>query len=115
MSLLAKFASSNDEIVVYTYRDFVVYGSDDKASNHVSHDAHIVAISQHSKNAIVCVGYSIGSKDHDWYAEKIILSMNHFMNIGESVNDSLYIGGMNVHGQPEVTIHYVTLQKSTGF
>ena len=45
MSLFAKFASSNDEVVVYTYRDFLVYGSDDKASIHVSHDAYIIAIS----------------------------------------------------------------------
>jgi hypothetical protein len=52
---------------------------------------------------------------HDWSCEKIVPSVTGEFNIGESVGDSLFSGGVDGRGFHTVALHDGTFQHSTGY
>ena len=109
--------ASDTNIVIpsYPYGGLVACGQDDKSSIGVGRDIAVQATSKQSTSSIMPVGTSLLACDHDYVVEKVVASVLHWMNVGESENESMYSGGENGHGRTQVPLHDATLEKSTGF
>ena len=109
--------ASDTNIVIpsYPYGGLVACGQDDKSSIGVGRDIAVQATSKQSTSSIMPVGTSLLACDHDYVVEKVVASVLHWMNVGESENESMYSGGENGHGRTQVALHDATLEKSTGF
>ena len=114
-SLLEDAASTKDNDVLPWNVALKFTGQDDKTGIPVGRSVPVSATQHNTLRAIVSENTRVLAADHDWKSEKIVPSVTSEFNIGESVGDSLFSGGVDGKGRHSVALHDATFQKSTAF
>eukprot|EP00957_Ditylum_brightwellii_P142464 10853570-Ditylum_brightwellii.AAC.2 len=86
---LDQAVEDGSNVIWYPFGGTSSVGQGDKASDPVAKDVPIADVSGTSSNALVPTGCSIEAKDHDWYIEKNISSVTHYINIGNHTLESM--------------------------